>query len=277
MKQRGALIVALLATAAVCVQNAGVGMGIGWGVIHGAGPAALLFLVPLAVGLALLWTGYVLARRMNVRYMPVLFAVYALGILVVNEMVLPATPLNAWRTQRAIDAVEVTALRDEAFLTARGNPAGIRLTFEARFPQPLVGFVSASTFGPVDGKIPYPLQFGRLHQLLIEPTPPARGPYYAFQKDTVYRFTETTLPNFISYDERTQEPCFNIVTTPFREADFLDALARSGNVRYSTAIQIGTDEGPVSVVVQTYTTARAYDLSAMYQTIVQERARQCGP
>jgi hypothetical protein len=275
MKQRGALIVALLATAAVCVQNAGVGMGIGWGVIHGAGPAALLFLVPMAVGLALLWTGYGLARRMNVGYMPVLFAVYALGILVVNEMVLPATPLKAWRMQRAIDAVEITALRDETFLTARGHPAGIRLTFEARFPQPLVASLSASTFGPAEGQIPYPLQFGRLHQLLIEPTPPARGPYHAFQKDTVYRFTQTTLPNFISYDERTQEPCFNIVTEPFREADFLDALARSGNVRYRTAIQIGTDEGPVSVVVQTYTTARAYDLSAIYQTIVQERARQC--
>lgn len=53
-------------------------------------------------------------------------------------------------------------------------------------------------------------------------------------------------------------------------------MANSGNLRYTTEIQIDSDGGPRSSVAQTYTTSRAYDLNAIYQTIVEEGNKQCG-
>ena len=94
MKHSG---VAVLASIAMCVQNAGVGLAFGWGLVHGAGPAILVMFVPLALGLTALWAGYVFLSRRNMRGAPVIFTTYALGLLLLNELLLPMTPLKAWR------------------------------------------------------------------------------------------------------------------------------------------------------------------------------------
>jgi hypothetical protein len=50
-------------------------------------------------------------------------------------------------------------------------------------PGPSNPPTARDTFAPAEGQLPYPLQCGRLHQILIEPAPPARGPFHAFQKE----------------------------------------------------------------------------------------------
>jgi hypothetical protein len=276
MKHPAVISVALLATVGVCVQNAGVALGVGWGMIHSAGLGIVVAFVPLALGLAILWAGYLLFSRRPIRGAPAIFTIYALGLLLLNEMLLPMTPLRAWKGQRNIDAIEVFNIDDEVFLSARGHPIGIRLTFDARFPETVAANVGASVFSPVAGQAPGPLQLARGHQLSIEPSPALEGGYHVFRKDTVYRFTETTLPDFLSYDDRTQEPCLMPVETTVSEAQFLEMLSRTAPTEYQTAILVGSDFDTTNQLLQTYVTSRQYDVKSMYETIVREGNRRCG-
>ena len=67
MKHPGVMLVALLATVGICAQNAGVALGIGWGMIHGAGLGTVIAFVPLALGLAMLWAGYLFLSGRPIR------------------------------------------------------------------------------------------------------------------------------------------------------------------------------------------------------------------
>jgi hypothetical protein len=276
MKDRGVVPVALVATVGISVQNTGAALGAGWGMIHGAGLGVVVALVPLALGLALLWAGYLFLSRRRIRGATAIFTTYALGLLLLNEMLLPMTPLRAWKGQRNVNAIDVHDIRDEVFLSARGNPIGIRLTFEVRFPEAVVANVSASVFGPIAGLAPRPLQLARGHQRSIEPSPASEGGYHVFRKDTVYRFTQTTLPNFLSYDERTQQPCLMAVETTVSEAQFLDMLSSTAPQKYQTDILAGSDFDPTNQLLQMYVTSRDYDVKSMYETIVREGNRRCG-
>jgi hypothetical protein len=277
MPHPGVMVVALLATLGICAQNAAVALGVGWGMIHAAGLGIVVAFVPVALGLALLWAGYLFLSSRRIRGGPAIFTVYALGLLLLNEMLLPMTPLRAWKAQRNIEAIDVHNIRDEVFLSARGNPIGIRLTFEARFPETVVASVSASAFGPTAGQEPDPLALARRHQGSVEPSPASEGIYHVFRKDAVYRFTQTTLPNFLSYDERTQEPCLARVITTVSEAQLLEMLSSTAPKRYQTAILVGSDFAATNQLLQGYVTSREYDVKSMYQTIVREGNRRCGP
>jgi hypothetical protein len=209
--------------------------------------------------------------------MPILFGLLAAAILFLNEALLPATPLAAWRTQRAIEAVEVRNIRDELVLSARGNPIGIRLTFEAIFPRN-GDYVIAGAWQSVDER-PYALQFnhsfgvrgmGSTAATEIDPEP---SDDYYFRQGVVYTFRKVLLPNFLSYDDRAGEPCLNEM---YLERDFLPALSKSRNVKYRTQIRVSTEQAYRAVTAADYMTSRAYDMEAMYRTIQTEGNRRCG-
>ena len=275
---RGAWLIAVFASAAICAQNAEFGLGVGWGLIHGAGPAALLAFLPLALGLAALWTGYTGLQRRNVRGIPVLFTIFALAVLLVNEALLPATPLKSWRARPAIEKVEVRNIRDDVFLSPRGNPTGIRFTFEVLFPEIVLCNVSAPILAPITGEIPSALQFARVYQDLIDPAPSSEGAYHVFKKGTLYTVTEVTLPNFLSYDQETREPCLRTVTTEtFSEADFLSALSRTVDEKYRMDVVLTCEHVKDIVVAARYVTSRDYGVRAMYSTIAIEGNGRCRP
>ena len=252
-------------------------MAFGWAAIHGAGPAALLAFVPTALGVGILWVGYGWLRRQRVRNMTITFALLAVVILLINELVLPSTPLQAWRSERRLEKIVVRNIRDEVFLTRRGNPIGIRITFDATVPQTGAYFMSHYVLTPVDNDVVDIVRFGTSLPYEITPTPRDREEFRpVLQKNVVYTFTIESLPNFASYDGRTKEPCLRDVNRPpyFSEADLLPTLSKSRNVRYRSAIEF--DAGADAVVVAEYVTSHGYDLEAMYQTIVTEGIRRCG-
>ena len=276
MQHPGVTVVALLAAVAILFQNMGSALGVGWGLIHGAGPGVFVAFVPLALGLALLRAGYVFLNRRRMTGAPAIFTIYALGLLLLNEMVLPMTPLQTWQGQRHIAAIHVHNIRDEVFLSARGNPIGIRLTFDVRFPETVVANVSASVYGETDGQAPSQLQFAGGYEGSIEPSPASDGEgYNIFRKETVYRFTQTALPNFLGYDERTQVPCLMPVRTTVSDGQFLDMLSSIPSRKYATYILASSHFSPVSHPLHKYVTSRAYDFNSMYETIVREGNRRC--
>ena len=274
---RTIVVIGGLATIAICLQNGPAPVAVGWGLIHGAGPAALLALVPLAGSLALLWGGAIFLNRRAARGMPIHFGLLAASIVFLNEALLPATPLKTWRTQRAIEAVEIRNIRDELILSARGNPIGIRLTFEAIFPRN-GDYAVAYALQSVDHR-PYALQFintfgvGDVVSTAATDIDPKPSEEDYFRQGVVYTFREVRLPNFLSYDDKAGEPCRN---EKYLEKDFLAALSNSRDLKYRTQIRVSSEQAYQAVTAAEYVTARAYDIEAMYRTIQTEGNRRCG-
>lgn len=280
MRGRSALVVALFATVAIFIQNGGSALAFGWALIHGAGPSAVLAFLPLGIGLGVLWGGFRYLSRKNSRHASGLFTVYALAMLLLNEALLPSTPLKTWKSERGMQQADVRNIRDEIVLSAKGNPIGIKITYEVMFPQTVVCNVHASALGVVGGEAPsylsYNLDLHRRHQESINPAPSSEGLYNEFRKGSAYRFSETRVPGFLEYDDKTQLPCLRIPPySDLSEADILSAVKRRGNVRYHLEIMLTSDYVPVAITRASYVTSREYDLEAMYQTIVTEGHQRC--
>ena len=273
------LLIALLATLVICFQGYLFVMGFVWALIHGAGVSSLLAFWPTATSLAALWGGYIFLTRRNIRRLTLVFAGYALGIVLLAELLLPATPLKAMLALRAAEAVEVRSVHDEVLLSPRGNPIGIRVTFEAVVPRTGEYSISASALSRVADEVLWPLNFGHSRRSGAEPppSPGGEGPYDVFQEGVVYRFTTDLMPEFLSFHERDTEPCLVNVTTKYiSEADFVSALSRSRNMKYRGGIHVSNALSMQSAVVHTYVTSRGYDVEAMYRTIAIEGNRRCG-
>jgi hypothetical protein len=271
------VLIGLLATVIICVQNVGSVLGFGWAAMHDAGPRALFAFLPAAAGIAMLWLGYVFLRRRNVSRMTPGFAIYALCIVLLNEVVLPWTPLKAWRSERAVEAVEVRNVRDEHLLSAAGHPMGIRIAFDVVVPRTASYSIDAAALSRVADDVFWPLDFGHSSRSVIEP-PPSRGeaPFSVFQNGVVYTFTTDLTPNFLSYDEREKRPCLVNVTTKYlSEADFMLALSKSRRMKYRGEVHVSSAYSTQSQVAKEYVTAHDYDVEAMYRSIAIEGGRRC--
>jgi hypothetical protein len=267
------LLVALAATVTVAYQNVGSALAWGWAVVHSAGPAALIAFVPLTVGLVLLWGGYVvILRRKDLRRKPLSFAAWACSIIVLNELILPATPRQVAAMQRSLEGVKVSNIRDDLFLSAAGNPIGVRLTFSAVAARSGPYSVVPSALQPERGDTHYAFQFGRRIRDSIAPEPVAGQ----LTKGVVYTFDQVYLPMFVGYDERTAEPCFDArVLGHLSEDQIVPAISRATPTRLRTAIRVSRVEATDPVVAAEYVTERSYDLGAFYRTIVAEGKRRC--
>ena len=277
MRAPSPLVVAVVATAVMSMQNAGSGLAFGWALIHGAGPAAVIAFWPLGIGLAALWGAFRYVVRSNYRHAPALFTALAVAILLLYEMLLPATPLGTWRTERAMKTADVRNVRDEVLLSAKGNPIGVRVTYEVIFPRTVVANVHLG-LGRVQGEVvPYmqSMEFGR-HSEKIDPEPSSEDIYKVFEGKRLYTFTVTRMPGFLVYDEKTQQPCLRFPPySEISEAEIVSAIKKRGRDKYQMWISVTSDVVPVAVHHGSYVTTREHDLEAMYQTIVTEGHRRC--
>ena len=272
------LLIALLATLLICCQSYMFLLGFGWALIHGAGASSFLAFLPAAIGLALLWAGYIFLKRRNIRRLTIVFTSYALGLLLINEVLLPSTPLKAVWAQRALGGVEVRSVRDDVLLSERGNPIGIRITFQAVVPRTAEYSISASSMSRVADELLWPLNFSYLKRSVVDPAP-SRGKdiYDVFQKGVVYTFTTDLMPAFLAFREREKAPCLVNVTTKYiSEADFLVALSKSRKMKYRGEIHATNAYSSGSTVVHEYVTSGDYDVEAMYRTIAIEGNHRCG-
>jgi hypothetical protein len=269
------LIVALVATGAMCVQNAGSALGFGWALIHGAGPAAAVAFWPLAIGLAMLWGAFWYLNRRNHHHTSALFTGLALAMLVVYEVVLPATPLTSWRSERAMKAAVVQNIHDEPLLSAKGNAIGIRMSYEVIFPHAVVANVHLGLTRVQGEVLPYmqSKEFGRQWKT-IDPEPSVQDLYNVFERKRLYRFTVASMPGFLYYDEKTQQPCLDLYSG-ITEGEIVAAIKKMSPDKYRMEISLTSDDVAISVHHTSYVTAGEYDLQAMYQTIVTEGHQRC--
>jgi hypothetical protein len=279
VRRSGLLLIALVASAIVCAQNVLSLTGFGWALIHGAGIESALAFAPAAVGLALVWAGYFFIRKKASHRATPVFAALAIGVIVLNELVLPVTPFQMWRNNRALKGVRVLEVRDEPLLSAQGNPIGVRISFDAVVPRTTAYGIYGAAYSLSPDTI-WPLGFGYLGDRRVDPapTPQPESPYDIFQKDVVYTISQNMVPVFLRYDEKTKEPCLAEVRTKYiSEADFLTALGANRSVPLKVAVSVNGEYNAVSVWVAERVTSHRYDMQAIYDTIAKEGGGRCAP
>jgi hypothetical protein len=277
MKTPALQAIALLAAAIVCVQNFPVLTGVSWAVIHGAGVRSALGFVPATIALAVLWAGYRVIQSRVTSHVVATFAAFAVAVIVLNETVLPTTPLKEWRDQGATAGVRILNRRDEPLLSARGNPIGVRISFDAVPSRTGAYMISASTLHSASGETIWPLHFGTALSHQVQPAPAAQSdsPYSVFQKDVIYTVSQDMLPNFVHYDQKTKTPCLTGVGTKYlTEAQFQSALAANRDTSLRVAIQVEGEQRSATVAADGVT-SRRYDLRAIYDTIAKEGGGHC--
>lgn len=279
MRRPTPLLLALVASVIVCAQNVLSLMGFTWALIHGAGAESALAFVPAGIGLALIWVGYFFITTIASRRATPVFAGLAIGVVVLNETFLPATPLQMWRNNRALKGVRVLEVRDEPLLSAQGNPIGVRISFDAVVPRTTAYGIYGGAYSMSPDTI-WPLGFGYLGDRRVDPapTPQPESPHNIFQKGVVYTISQNMVPMFLRYDEKTKKPCLAEVRTKYiSEADFLTALAANRNVPLKVAVSVDGEYNAVSVWVADRVTSHRYDMQAMYDTIAKEGGGRCEP
>lgn len=279
MRRPTPLLLALVASVIVCAQNVLSLMGFTWALIHGAGAESALAFVPAGIGLALIWVGYFFITTIASRRATPVFAGLAIGVVVLNETFLPATPLQMWRNNRALKGVRVLEVRDEPLLSAQGNPIGVRISFDAVVPRTTAYGIYGGAYSMSPDTI-WPLGFGYLGHRRVDPapTPQPESPHNIFQKGVVYTISQNMVPMFLRYDEKTRKPCLAEVRTKYiSEADFLTALAANRNVPLKVAVSVDGEYNAVSVWVADRVTSHRYDMQAMYDTIAKEGGGRCEP
>ena len=275
MARSPAVLIGVVASVVIAVQNQSAVLGFGWAAIHGAGGGLLAF-APAAGAWAVLWSGY--AWLMHVRERPAawLFAVHALGVVALNEVVLPSTPFKDWRKQRFIRSVVVTGLRDEALPSAGGNPLGIRYRFDVAVPRTGQYVIQTSALLPTVPDELHVLLFGPAG-IAIEPVPiQFDGVFSTLARDVTYGFAVDLMPVFAGLDERTKKPCLaSAAPRGLSPQDFAAALSKYRDVRFLADITVSY-EGDTAAAVRDYVTTNGYDVYAMYQAFVSEGHPRCG-
>jgi hypothetical protein len=204
-----------------------------------------------------------------------LFTVYALGVVALNEVLLPSTPFKDWRKQRFIQSVAVTGLRDEALRSAGGNPLGIRYRFDVAVPRTGKYFIQTSALLPTVADDLHVLLFSPAG-IAIEPAPiQFDNVFSTLASDVTYGFAIDLMPAFARLDERTKKPCLAYAEPPgLSQQDFAAALSKDRDVRFRADITVSF-EGDTAVAVQDYVTTNGYDVYAMYQAFVSEGHPAC--
>jgi len=272
-------VITLFATAALVFQMSYVFLAAGWAIVHGA--FSIRDLIVVASPFAVLWTGYGVLRTRRPAHSVVWLLALSVLLLVSTELVLPATPLKARSRQAAVDATIVREVTDEAVLSDRGRPIGIRLTYRVRFPASGVYSVGPSTAIPTrdaTGTIPVALHLGYVREPRSQPEPERTGEpgerYFAGNVD--YRFTVDLVPSFLRVEAPSGERCIFVQPNRnYSENDFLNVVTEGLRSRYRTEMLVDGDSVTRRVVALQYETAVEYDVGEFYDGLFEEGVSRC--
>jgi hypothetical protein len=238
-----------------------------------------VFVFPFWAGMTLVFApwwllAFWIVNRIRQRHAAALLPGLAVAIVLLSQVLLPASPFRTSSSRRALKEADVRNLRDELLLSAKGNPIGIRVVCEVVFPQAVVASVG---LGLLETEAVPTVQSTQLlrESNTINPEPSSEGDYKRFESNRLYTFTATSKPGFLAYDEKTQQPCLMVLdNAEWSEAAIVSALKNRGPERYRMWVSMRS-EHVRSVDHGRSLTSRDYDVNAMYRTIVTEGHQRC--
>jgi hypothetical protein len=208
----------------------------------------------------------------------------AVFLLAAMEFTLPVTPFKTTLLTalqgRSMRAAQVDAVRDGYYLSPEGNPVGIRVSYEVRFPRG--GRLSSSpSLKAVDDRYRhYQTSMGRLASFTIDPPPEKiEAGEYLFADKESYLFTADFLPTFLAVERRSglQTLCLWMGDTPTLSGDeLLDLLQDPEESGYRVEVVLrGNSYFIPPLVAWSGETTRRYSLSTFYRSAVKEEFPPC--
>ena len=209
-------------------------------------------------------------------------------IVIIMETLLPASPFKTTITsifqKRAMQAVEIVNVRDEPFLSEKGNPVGVRVSFDAVFPRGGKLSVSPALRAVDERYHHYATSMGHLASTTVTPEPEKgdAGDYY-FAPGGRYRFTSGFYPVFIIIAHsggrglEKGDLCLWERETPTLSVDGLRALLREPiETAYQLEIKVsGNTYFTTPGLAYSGTTGRNYSLKTFHEAALLEGALPC--
>jgi hypothetical protein len=252
---------------------------------EGLSEVTLLALGVALTPVAVLGGGYCALRRRRKRIL--LLTILGVALLAAMEVLLPISPLKTTlstvRERASLAAVVVRDVRDEPFLSLRGNPIGVRLTFEAVFPRDARFDVSPTLYATEERYHHYATSLGHLAGFTVEPEPEKDEEGYRFADGGSYRFTADFLPTFLFRIERSEKGlekgdlCLWEQGTPTLSVEGLGDLLREPiETRYRVQVKVsGNTYFTPPRMAFTGTSERRYSMKTFHGSALREGAGTC--
>ena len=245
----------------------------------------------VALGVALLPLLVLLIAYFVVRRRPAatrILVICGVVVFIAMEILLPVSPFKTTITsalqKRAMQAVEIRDVRDEPFLSARGNPVGVRVSFEAVFPRGGRLSVSPTLYAVDERYHHYQTSMGHLAGTSVSPEPEKgdSGEYH-FVPGGVYQFSADFYPIFITIDNsggrglKKGDICLWEESTPTLSADALRRFLREPvETAYSVEIKVsGNTYFTAPRQAYSGTTTASYSLKDIHEAALLEGALPC--
>jgi hypothetical protein len=190
---------------------------------------------------------------------------------------LPATGPEMIEGEHRIVRAEVLSVQEVPLLSEKGNPIGIRLHYEIRFPKD--GYYSP--FAQLFPDRPTASYTGALSlraiKSRVEPEPegaPTAGQFLgraSYKRDLIYRFTIDLVPNYLLFNEQKRTFCLanKVYGHPSPER-FEREIKSEARIRYRISIA-GTDYDSRKQVF----TENSYVPHTWYTSFLKEGAHEC--
>lgn len=245
----------------------------------------------VALGVALIPQLILLLVYFLVRRRPVgirILLICGATIILVMEILLPVSPfktsISTALQKQAMEAVEISHISDEPFLSPTGNPVGVRVIFEAVFPRG-GQFSISPTLRAVDERYHhYPTSMGHFAGTTVTPEPEKDDSGdYRFTPGVRYRFSSDFYPIFLFINTRGGRRlekgaiCLWEKDTPTLSADDLRVLLRQNiETLYSVEITLrGNTYFAAPRLAYSGVTKGSYSLKTIYERALLEGALPC--
>ncbi len=245
----------------------------------------------VALGVALLPLLILLIAYLVVRRRPAasrILVICGIVIFIAMETLLPVSPfkttISSVLQKRAMQVVEIRNVRDEPFLSRKGHPVGVRVSFEAVFPRGGTLSVSPSLRAVDERYHHYQTSMGHLAGITVVPEPEKgdSGDYH-FEPGGSYRFSADFYPVFILIARsggrglKEGDVCLWEEGTPTLSADDLQGLLRKPiDTLYNVEVKVSGNTYFVAPR-QAYTgiTTGSYSLKTIHEAAFLEGALPC--
>jgi len=158
---------------------------------------------------------------------------------------------------QAMQQARLVGLEDEALLTPRGNPIGVRLRYRVQYPERAIALLASHPSDPLVSNA-YWMPPNITFRLVSQRADLLAGGIYAITDDLVPEF----MPGFLTRPGRSTDRCFSWASRTSNRVAILDTPAEPLHVWLSDSYRQAQ-------------TAHAYALRRFYVGALNEGAREC--
>ncbi len=226
----------------------------------------------LGIAIGTLWWIYFSVKRQNLRKSSVIyfFSAIGVGMLLVGAIFTiqnPLIQLEEYRDKKHAASTEVLNMKDEILFSKTGNPVGVRLNYQMRFPDN--GYfwqsVSISPKDHLGASVRTSMQMvNRNIQPPMTSTDPSK---YAvrYEQGKTYNFTVDMIPDFVIQNVDKTKLCIKKPSKEYLDT-FQKLIQGKEDVRFDIRVS-GTEF--------TQTTANAYNFKEFHDSAIKEGAVEC--